>query len=81
MGLGECGELLKDVAMCGARVPHKPYEPIYINRKFSVNYFDVTVESKKAFACVLPTVGFGRCGDMREDMRRYGELLLIKASD
>ena len=71
-------EILRQVGMCGERVPYKPYEQDcqskIIDRKlsFSAITFEITI---KAFALVLLSVGFGDCGEMRQHAGRYRELM------
>ena len=81
MGFGEYGEMLQDVGRYGERLFQKlatnfvsqysasiilPFMPIILKQQ------------QKALACVLLTVGVGRCGKMLEKVERCGVRLPSK---
>ena len=81
MGFGEYGEMRQDVGRYGERL-HKQLATNFVcqysARKIYPFWPTILKQQQKAIACVLPTVGVGRCGKMLKKVERCGDRLPSK---
>ena len=72
-GCWVCGKMFSQLGTCGVCLPNKPYNQV---RKSIITNRKLTFKAR-----AQPTVSVAKCGEMWQNVDRYGELFINKAND
>ena len=76
--MGKCGNICVEIWGTFAQNLATNFVGQYSAKIIEPFYPTILKQDQKAIACVLPTVGLGRCGKMLEKLERCGDRLQIK---